>query len=87
MYSLSKEFIFFSHYDKSCNKMFNLTNVGLGICVTEYSDLFPNLMIKYEPILAFMPLRRNIPAWQEKSEIIPAWRGKVGIVLLLDNPI
>ena len=27
-----------------------------------------------------------VPAWREKFEKIPAWRGKVGIVLMLTNP-
>jgi hypothetical protein len=27
-----------------------------------------------------------VPAWREKFEQIPAWRGKVGIVLMLINP-
>jgi hypothetical protein len=31
--------------------MFNLTNVELSMCVTEYSDLFPNLRIEYTNIL------------------------------------
>ena len=62
----------------------------------EYSDLFLNLMIEHEPILAIMSVQRNIshggkkfmivPAWWEKFEKIPAWRGKVGIVLMLTNP-
>jgi hypothetical protein len=46
--------------------MFNLTNVGLSICVKEYSDLFLNLMIEYEQILVFMSLQGNYLAWQEK---------------------
>jgi hypothetical protein len=76
--------------------MFNLTNVELSICVTEYSVLFLNLMIEYEPILAFMSVQGNylawweefviVTAWQEKFEQIPAWWGKVGIVLMLINP-
>jgi hypothetical protein len=76
--------------------MFNLTNVGLSICVTEYSDLFLNLTIEHAPILAFMSVQGNylvwrekfviVPTWQEKFEQIPAWRGKVGIVLMLINP-
>ena len=62
----------------------------------EYSDLFLNLMIEHEPILAIMSVQRNIshggkkfvivPAWREKIEKIPAWRGKVGIVHMLTNP-
>ena len=55
--------------------MFNLTNVGLSMCVMKYSDSFPNLMTVCEPILAFMS--------GKKYEIIPTWRGKVGIVLIL----
>jgi hypothetical protein len=46
--------------------MFNLTNVGLSMCVKEYLDLFLNLMVEYEPILAFMSLQGNYLAWQEK---------------------
>jgi hypothetical protein len=46
--------------------MFNLTNVGLSMCVKEYSDLFQNLMVEYEPILAFMSLQGNCLAWREK---------------------
>jgi hypothetical protein len=46
--------------------MFNLTNVGLSMCVKEYSDLFLNLMIKYEPILVLMSFQRNYLAWREK---------------------
>jgi hypothetical protein len=39
--------------------MFNLTNVGLNMCVKEYSNLFLNLMIEYEQILAFMSPQGN----------------------------
>jgi hypothetical protein len=39
--------------------MFNLTNVELSMCVEEYSDLFLNLMIEYEPILTFMSFQGN----------------------------
>jgi hypothetical protein len=46
--------------------MFNLTNVGLSMCVKEYSDLFLNLMIEYKPILVFMSLQGNYLAWQKK---------------------
>jgi hypothetical protein len=28
----------------------------------------------------------KVPVWREKFEEIPAWRGKVGIVLMLINP-
>ena len=44
MYSLSRRihFEFSQSYDKSC--MANLTNVGLNMCVMEYSDLFLNLI-------------------------------------------
>jgi hypothetical protein len=66
------------------------------MCVKEYSDLFLNLIIEYEPILAFIFVKgnyphggkslRKIPAWWEEFEKIPAWRGKVGIVLILINP-
>jgi hypothetical protein len=45
--------------------MFNLTNVGLSMCVKEYLDLFLNL-IEYEPILTFMSLQENYLAWREK---------------------
>jgi len=58
----------------------------------EYSDLFLNLMIEHESILAFMSIQGNylawrkkfviVPAWWEKIEKILAWRGKVGIVLI-----
>jgi hypothetical protein len=47
--------------------MFNLTNVGLSMYVKEYSDLFLNLMIEYEQILAFMSLHENYLAWREKD--------------------
>jgi hypothetical protein len=47
--------------------MFNLTNVELSMCVKEYLDLFLNLMIEYEPILAFMSLQGNYLALREKS--------------------
>jgi hypothetical protein len=46
--------------------MFNLTNIGLSMCVKEYSNLFLNLMIEYEPILAFMTLQGNYLAWRGK---------------------
>jgi hypothetical protein len=46
--------------------MFNLTNVGLSMCVKEYSDLFLNLMIEYEPIRTFMSLQGNYLAWRKK---------------------
>jgi hypothetical protein len=40
--------------------MFNLTNVGLSMCcVTVYTDLFLNLMIECDPILACMSLPGN----------------------------
>jgi hypothetical protein len=65
------------------------------MCVKEHSDLFLNLMVEYEPILAFMSLQENYFAWREKVcestrmaekfEKIPAWRGKVGIILMLIN--
>ena len=61
-----------------------------------YSDLFLNLMIEHEPILAIMSVQRNylawrekfviVPAWWEKFEKKPAWWGKVGIVHMLTNP-
>ena len=76
--------------------MFNLTNVRLSMCIKEYSDLFLNLMIEHESILAIMFVQGNylawrekfviVPAWREKFEKIPAWRGKVGIVHMLTNP-
>jgi hypothetical protein len=76
--------------------MFNLTTVGLSMCVKVYSDLFLSLMIEYEPILAFMSLQGNylawqekfvkVPAWWKKFEKIPAWQGKVGIILMLIYP-
>jgi hypothetical protein len=55
--------------------MFNLTNVGLNMCVkrifrfiSEFddSDLFLNLMIEYEPILAFIFVRGNYLVWRKK---------------------
>jgi hypothetical protein len=46
--------------------MFNLTNVGLSMCVKEHLDLFLNLMIEYEPILTFMSLQENYLARREK---------------------
>jgi hypothetical protein len=46
--------------------MFNLTNAGLNMCVKEYSDLFLNLMIEYEPNLALMSLQGNYLALREK---------------------
>jgi hypothetical protein len=48
--------------------MFNWINVGLNMCVKEYSDLFLNLMIEYAemPIVAFMSLIENYPAWREE---------------------
>jgi hypothetical protein len=36
------------------------------MCVKEYSDLFLNLMIEYEPILIFMSLQGNYIAWRKK---------------------
>jgi hypothetical protein len=75
--------------------MFNLTNIGLSVYVTKYSDLFLNLMIEHEPILTFMFVQGNYFAWREKFMIVPAWqkkfekiptlRGKVGIVFMLIN--
>jgi hypothetical protein len=57
--------------------MFNLTNVELSMCVKEYSDLFLNLMVEYEPILAFMSLQWNYLAWRKKKIVkVPAWREK-----------
>ena len=52
----------------------------------EYSDLFLNLMIEHEPILAIMYVQRNISHGGKKFEKIPVWRGKVGIVHMLTNP-
>jgi hypothetical protein len=46
--------------------MFNLTNIGLSMCVKEYLDLLLNLMIEYEPILTFMSLQGNYLVWREK---------------------
>ena len=46
--------------------MFNLTYVGLNMCVKEYSDLFLNLMIEHEPIVAIMSVQENYLAWREK---------------------
>jgi hypothetical protein len=57
--------------------MFNLTNVGLKLCVKEYLVLFLNLMIEYEPILTFMSLQENYLAWQEKVYDSTRMTGKV----------
>jgi hypothetical protein len=57
--------------------MFNLTNVGLSLCVKVYSDLFLNLMIEYEPILTFMSLQENYLAWREKFCDSTRMTGKV----------
>jgi len=72
MYSLSSRIYF--EFIQSCDNsyMFNLTNVGLSMCVMEYSDLFLNLIWA----------NSDIYVWK-KYEIIPAWRGKVGIVPIL----
>ena len=66
--------------------MFNLTNIGLNMCVKRILDLFLNLMIEHEPILAIMSVQRNISHGGKKFEKIPVWRGKVGIVHMLTNP-
>jgi hypothetical protein len=76
--------------------MFNLTNVGLSMCVKEYSDLFLNLMIEYEPIMTFMSLQGNYLAWREKvcdsarmaGKVLEntCTMGKVGIILMLIYP-
>ena len=76
--------------------MFNLTNVRLSMCIKEYSDLFLNLMIEHESILAIIFVQGNylawrekfvkVPAWWKKFEKIPAWWGKVVIVHMLTNP-
>ena len=75
MYSPSSGIRF--EFNQSCNKActFNLINVGLSMCVMEYLDSFLNLMTKYVPILAFISRKRY--------GIIPAWRGKVVIALIL----
>jgi hypothetical protein len=57
--------------------MFNLTNVGLSMCVKEYSDLFLNLMIEYEPILTFMSLQGNYLTLREKVCDSARMMGKV----------
>jgi hypothetical protein len=57
--------------------MFNLTNIGLSMCVKEYLDLFLNLMIEYEPILTFMSLQGNYLAWREKVCDSTRMAGKV----------
>jgi hypothetical protein len=57
--------------------MFNLTNVGLSMCVKEYLDLFLNLMIEYEPILTFMFLQENYLTWREKVCDSTRMTGKV----------
>ena len=71
MYSPSSRIHF--EFVQSCDNsyIFNLTNVGLSMYVMEYSDLFLNL-IWTDP---------DIFVWK-KYEIIPAWRGKVGIILI-----
>jgi hypothetical protein len=56
--------------------MFSLTNVGLSMCVKKYSDLFLNLMIEHEPILAFMSVQGNYLVWWKKFVIVPAWQEK-----------
>jgi hypothetical protein len=56
--------------------MFNLTNVGLNMCVKEHSDLFLNLMVEYESILTFMSLQGNYLTWRKKFVKVPAWREK-----------
>jgi hypothetical protein len=78
--------------------MFSLTNVGLSMCVKEYSDLFLNLMIEYIVSQSwYLCLFKGIisrggkkfvkvPAWREKFEKIPAWWDKVGILFMLINP-
>jgi hypothetical protein len=50
--------------------MFNLTNVGLSMCFTVYSDLFLNVMIKCQAILACMFLFRELPEWRGKFVIL-----------------
>ena len=74
MYYLSRKIHF--EFSQSCDKsyIFNLTNVGLSMCVMKYSDLFLNL-IWANP---------DIYVWK-KYEIIPAWWCKVGIVLILHS--
>jgi hypothetical protein len=57
--------------------MFNLTNVGLSMCVKEFLDLFLNLMIGYESILIFMSLQENYLAWREKVCDSTRMTGKV----------
>jgi hypothetical protein len=57
--------------------MFNLTNIGLSMCVKEHLDLFLNLMIEYEPILTFMSLQKNYLAWREKVCDSTRMTGKV----------
>jgi hypothetical protein len=57
--------------------MFNLTNVGLSMCVKEYSNLFLNLMVEYEPILACMSLQGNYLTWREKNCESTRMAGKV----------
>jgi hypothetical protein len=43
------------------------------MCVKEYSDLFLNLMIEYEPILAFVPSRELSHMTGKKLVIVPVW--------------
>ena len=76
--------------------MFNLTNIGLNMCVKRIFGFISELMIEHKPILAIMSVQGNYLAWREKFVIVPpwwkkfekmpAWRGKVGIVLMLTNP-
>jgi hypothetical protein len=61
--------------------MFSLTNVGLSMCVKEYSDLFLNLMIEYTesqiwhscPSYGIIPhggrnfWHSTYPIWREKD--------------------
>jgi hypothetical protein len=47
------------------------------MCVKEYSNLFLNLMIKYESILTFMSFQENYLAWWEKICDSTRMTGKV----------
>ena len=57
--------------------MLILTNIGLQMYVKECLDLFLNLMIEHEPILAIMSVQGNCLTWRKKFVIVPAWREKI----------
>jgi hypothetical protein len=53
--------------------MFNLTNVGLNMCVKEYSDLFLNLMIEMSQSWHLCPFKGIISHGRKKFVIVPVW--------------